>query len=128
LELLGYSRRIPGVFEQVIDLVLGEMSNIYTGFRPLIQDFTIPGALTILAMLGFVGGAGFRMVAAGKWSGIALLLFAYLTIMWTPITWLWFYNSLTATVVAIIAVVFAIRVWRGRFWISRYTGATVGGA
>lgn len=114
LEMLGYTRRIPGVFEEVIDLVLGEMSNIYTGFRPLIEDFTIPGALTILAGLGFVGGAGFRLVAAGRWSGIALLLIAYLTIMWTPITWLWFYNSLTATMVAIIVVVFAMRIWRGR--------------
>lgn len=114
LEMLGYTRRIPGVFEQVIDLVLGEMSNIYTGFRPLIQDFTIPGALIILAGLGFVGGVGFRLVAAGRWSGMALLLIAYLTIMWTPITWLWFYNSLTATVVAMILVVFAVRIWRGR--------------
>jgi oligosaccharide repeat unit polymerase len=113
LELLGYSRRIPGVFEQVISLVIGEMSNIYTAFRPLIEDFTIPGALTILAILGFIGGVGFRLVAAGQWSGLSLLLIAYLTIMWTPITWLWFYNSLSATVVLVIIVTFAIRLWRG---------------
>lgn len=115
LELLGYSQRIPGIFEHVIDLVIGEMSNIYTAFRPLIQDFTIPGALAILALLGFVGGVGFRLVAAGQWSGLSLLLIAYLTILWTPITWLWFYNSLSATVAVILAVTFAIRLWRGRF-------------
>lgn len=114
LELFGYSQRIPGLFEQVIDLVVGEMSNIYTAFRPLIEDFTIPGALAILTFLGFLGGVGFRLVAAGQWSGLSLLLIAYLTIMWTPITWLWFYNSLSATVAFIIVVTFAVRLWRGK--------------
>lgn len=113
LELLGYGHRIPGLFEQVINLVIGEMSNIYTAFRPLIQDFTIPGALALLAVLGFVGGLGFRLVCAGRWSGMPLLLIAYVTTMWTPITWIWIYNSLTATVVAIFIALIVIRLWRG---------------
>lgn len=113
LELFGYSHRIPGLFEQIIELVAGEMSNIYTGFRPLIQDFTIPGALAILAALGFVGGYGFRLVARGHWSGLPLLLIAYITTMWTPITWIWIYNSLTASVVAIAVSVILIRILRG---------------
>jgi oligosaccharide repeat unit polymerase len=113
LELLGYSHRIPGLFEQIIELVAGEMSNIYTGFRPLIQDFTIPGALAVLAALGFVGGLGFRLVALGRWSGLPLLLIAYVTTMWTPITWIWIYNSVTASVLAIAVVLLFIRIWRG---------------
>jgi oligosaccharide repeat unit polymerase len=113
LELLGYSQRIPGLFEDLVELVAGETSNIYTAFRPLIQDFTMPGALAILTLLGFAGGAGFRMVAAGKWSGLPLLLLAYQTTMWTPITWLWVYNSLTATLAIVALLVFAIRLWRG---------------
>lgn len=115
LEMLGYSQRIPGLFDSVVDLIAGESSNIYTGFRPLIQDFTIPGALAILLLLGFVGGTGFRLVAAGRWSAVPLLLIAYVTIFWTPITWFWIYNSLTATVLAIGLMVFFIRVWRGAF-------------
>jgi oligosaccharide repeat unit polymerase len=114
LELLGFGQRIPGLFENLVDLVTGETSNIYTGFRPLIQDFTIPGALAILAMVGAVGGVGFRLVAAGKWSALPLLLVAYVTIFWTPITWFWIYNSLTATVLAVAAIVLFVRVWRGR--------------
>ncbi|MEO8577383.1 MAG: O-antigen polymerase [Gemmatimonadales bacterium] len=113
LELLGYSQRIPGLFDTVVDLIAGESSNIYTGFRPLIQDFTLPGALAILALLGFVGGTGFRLVAAGSWSAVPLLLIAYVTILWTPITWFWIYNSLTATVFAIGLMVLFIRLWRG---------------
>ena len=113
LELLGYSQRIPGLFDSIVDLVAGETSNIYTAFRPLIQDFTIPGALAALTLLGFVGGVGFRNVAAGRWSSVPLLLIAYVTIFWTPITWFWIYNSLTATVVAVGLIVFGIRLWRG---------------
>jgi hypothetical protein len=113
LEMLGYSQRIPGLFDSIIELVAGETSNIYTAFRPLIQDFTIPGALSILALLGLVGGIGFRKVAAGEWSGAPLLLIAYVTIFWTPITWFWIYNSLTATVVAVGLIIYFIRLLRG---------------
>ena len=97
----------------LIELVAGETSNIYTAFRPLIQDFSIPGALVVLALLGAVGGAGFRLVASGHWSGVTMLLIAYVTIFWTPITWFWIYNSLTATVVAVGLIVLFVRVWRG---------------
>lgn len=81
-----------------MDLVAGETSNIFTGFRPLIQDFTIPGALTILALLGLVGGVAYRLVAIGRWEAVPVLVGAYVTIMWTPITWFWIYNSLRAEI------------------------------
>ncbi len=113
LEMLGFGHRIPGLFDSIIDLVAGETSNIYTAFRPLIQDFTIPGALLVLTLLGMIGGIGFRMVALGRWSGMPLLLATYVTIFWTPITWFWIYNSLTATVVAVGLIVFFVRLWRG---------------
>ena len=113
LEMLGLTHRIAGIFESIIELVAGETSNIYTGFRPLIQDFTIPGALSILVLLGFIGGAGFRLVGSGRWSGAPLLIAAYVTIFWTPITWFWLYNSLTATVVALGLIVWFVRLWRG---------------
>jgi oligosaccharide repeat unit polymerase len=114
LELLGFGKRIPGIFENLVELAIAETSNVYTGFRPLIEDFTIPGALAMLALVGAVGGMGFRLVAAGSWSAVPLLILAYMTIFWTPITWFWIYNSLTATVVAVGVIVFFVRLWRGR--------------
>lgn len=114
LEMIGHSQRVPGIFEQVIALVMGETSNIYTAFRPLIEDFTIPGALAVLALLGAVGGVGFRQVAAGNWSGVPLLLIAYTTTMWSPVTWIWIYNSLTATLFVLLVIVIALRIWRGK--------------
>ena len=113
LELLGFGKRTPGIFENLVELAISETSNVYTGFRPLIEDFTIPGALAILGLLGVAGGAGFRFVAAGRWSAVPLLILAYMTILWTPITWFWIYNSLTATVVAIGLIVLLVRIWRG---------------
>ena len=77
LEMLGYQRRIPSIFANVIDLVAGESSNIYTAFRPLIQDFSFPGSLVVLTLLGLVGGMGFRLVAAGHWSAWPLLIGTY---------------------------------------------------
>ncbi len=111
-EMLGIQTRIPGVYESVVDLVAGETSNIFTGFRPLIQDFTMPGALAILVLLGFIGGLAYRMVTAGQWAAVPILVAAYMTIIWTPITWFWIYNSLTATVVALCMLVVFVRMLR----------------
>lgn len=112
LELMGLKQRIPGIFENVVELLAGETSNIYTGFRPLIQDFTMPGALAILAVLGVIAGAAYRAVTGGNWGAVPILIGAYMTMLWTPITWFWIYNSLTATVIAVGLVVFFIRLWR----------------
>ena len=111
-ELLGIARRIPGVFENVVELVAGESSNVFTGFRPLIEDFGMIGALIVLTILGLVAGIAFRNVAKGNWGGAPVLIAAYMTIIWTPITWFWIYNSLTATVVATAIFIWVIRSWR----------------
>lgn len=113
LEMLGLQQRVPGIFGTVVELIAGETSNIYTGFRPLIQDFSIPGAIAILGILGVAGGASYRSVAAGNAGAIPVLIGAYMTILWTPITWFWIYNSLTATVVAVGLIIVIIRLFRG---------------
>jgi oligosaccharide repeat unit polymerase len=113
LEMLGFQKRVPGIFDNVVELIAGETSNIYTGFRPLIEDFSIPGALAALAILGFLSGASFRGVARGNAGWVPILIAAYMTILWTPITWFWIYNSLTATVVAIGLMIVIVRLVRG---------------
>jgi len=113
LEMLGIQRRVPGIFDNVVELIAGETSNIYTGFRPLIEDFSLPGALAVLAILGFVSGAAFKGVSRGNAGWVPVLIAAFMTILWTPITWFWIYNSLTATVVAIGLMVVIVRLLRG---------------
>ena len=109
LELVGAGKRIPGLFESLIDLISGDTSNIYTAFRPLIQDFTLPGAIAALVLIGFVGGVSFRMVATGNGRAAPVLLGTYATILWMPITWFWIYNSLTATMIALAVLAFLVR-------------------
>ncbi|HEX6575776.1 MAG TPA: O-antigen polymerase [Gemmatimonadaceae bacterium] len=112
LELMGIKQRVPGVFENVVELIAGETSNIYTGFRPLIEDFGMPASLAILGALGVIGGWAYRAVSFGRWGALPALIAAYMTMLWTPITWFWIYNSLTATVIAVGFLVFFIRLWR----------------
>lgn len=111
-EMLGIQQRVPGIFDNVVELLVGETSNIFTGFRPLIEDFTMPGALLVLALLGLLAGIAFRLVAGGHWGAVPVLVGAYMTILWTPITWFWIYNSLTATVVGLALLTWVLRTWR----------------
>ncbi|HMA20682.1 MAG TPA: hypothetical protein VKO87_07750, partial [Gemmatimonadaceae bacterium] len=59
------------------------------------------------------GGASYRSVARGNAGAVPVLIAAYMTILWTPITWFWIYNSLTATVVVIGLMVVVVRILRG---------------
>jgi oligosaccharide repeat unit polymerase len=112
LDVMGIQKRLPGIFIDFVELAIGDTSNIYTAFRPLIQDFTLPGAIAMLTLVGFVGGIAFRLVAAGRWAAVPVLIGVYATIMWTPITWFWVYNSLTAAVLGLCIVLFCLRMWR----------------
>lgn len=115
LEMLGIRTRIPGIFTEFVDLAIGDTSNVHTAFRFLIEDYTIPGALAALGAVGLIGGVSFRLVAAGRWAAVPVLMGTYATIMWTPIAWFWVYNSLTATIVGIALLLFVLR----RLQISR---------
>jgi oligosaccharide repeat unit polymerase len=118
-EALGLTTRIGGLFETTYFLSFGESSNIYTVFRPLIQDFTIPGALAFLLLLGLAGGAGYRAVGHGKWWAAPLLLIFYAVTIDSPITSLLAYNSQIAATGALAAVLLLTPYLPGR-WPSRW--------
>lgn len=60
----------------------GATTNIYTMFRPLVEDFTLPGALVVLALAGAAAASGYRravtrrsvraVVVVGAWNGVVL--------------------------------------------------------
>lgn len=112
LEMLGIRTRLPGIFVDFVELAIGDTSNIHTAFRFLIEDFTIPGALAALGIVGLIGGISFRLVSAGRWAAVPVLMGTYATIMWTPIAWFWVYNSLTATVAGLALLLFLLRTLR----------------
>ncbi|GAB1722138.1 MAG: oligosaccharide repeat unit polymerase [Nitrospira sp. CR1.1] len=112
-EILGIKKRVLGIHEDVTDLDLGEFStdtNIYTVFRGLIEDFTLPGTLAILFCIGFVGGTGYRMVARRAVAGLPLLISFYWFALWSPIAAVTTYNTLiVAFFMFAIYVVFWVR-------------------
>lgn len=96
-EAIGIRRRVLGIYEDVIDIGLGEFAtdtNIYTVFRGLIEDFTLPGTLAILFLIGLGAGCGYRMAARRVVVGIPLLVSFYWFALWSPIAAVTTYNSL----------------------------------
>ncbi|MBS0170434.1 MAG: oligosaccharide repeat unit polymerase [Nitrospira sp.] len=111
-EALGIKNRVLGIHEDVIDIDLGgEFStdtNIYTVFRGLIEDFTLPGSLAILFCVGLVGGTGYRMVAGRAVAGLPLLISFYWFALWSPIAAVTTYNTL---IVAFLMFAMYVMFW-----------------
>ncbi|MCW5793369.1 MAG: oligosaccharide repeat unit polymerase [Nitrospira sp.] len=112
-EALGIKNRVLGIHADVIDIDLGEFStdtNIYTVFRGLIEDFTLPGSLVILFCVGVIGGTGYRMVARQAVAGLPLLISFYWFALWSPIAAVTTYNTLiVAFLMFAIYVMFLMR-------------------
>lgn len=114
-EALGLSTRIGGLFETTYFLNFGQSSNIYTAFRPLIQDFTVTGAVALLLAMGLAGGIGYRQVGSGRWWAATQLLLFYAITIWSPITWLLTYNSQIAAVIGLLGVLLTVPGLPGRW-------------
>ena len=92
--MFGFGVRELGVFgDQSVDI--GESaSNIYTVFRPLIEDFTFAGALMVLALTGFVTGFSFVRMRNGSVASIAVVSLFYSFVAWSHVTSLLAYNTI----------------------------------
>jgi len=63
-DLLHLGHRLPGIYGDQL-MIGGRPYNIYTVFRGLIQDFTLPGALVVLAAIGFGAQLAYVRTRAG---------------------------------------------------------------
>ncbi len=112
-DLFHLGHRAPGLYVDQVN-VNGEPYNIYTAFRGLIEDFTMPGALIALAVLGFGAQAVYLRVRSGdlRYSG-ALAAF-YTFTLWSFVVGVFIYNTillafLTLTVYLAVANMEAVR-------------------
>jgi len=96
MEKLGLGQRKPGLFEEALVLDNGDDSNLYTLFRPLIEDFTVAGALLVLVLAGIVAGAAHRLARNGKLVAVTVLAAFYACTMYGFVTSIWIYNSVIA--------------------------------
>jgi oligosaccharide repeat unit polymerase len=89
---LGIARRGQGLGWES-DLEIETVPNVYTGFRQLIEDVTVPGSIVLFAVLGLVVGLAYQGVRTARVGWLPVLAAFYsLTIgsyvaLWTT------YNS-----------------------------------
>lgn len=93
-DTLGLRPRQVGVYEQYQTLAGGEDTNIYTVFRGLIEDFTLPGACLFGVLLGFVAGKAARSASTNHLRHLLVLAGYYAFIVFSPLGSLFTYNGL----------------------------------
>jgi oligosaccharide repeat unit polymerase len=101
-DLLRLHGRVAGLYtEQVV--ISGTQYNIYTAFRGLVEDFTIPGALVFLALAGFGAQLAYRRVRAGDIRFVGLLAAFYAAILWSFVVDIFIYNTIVLAFVLLAA-------------------------
>lgn len=76
-EQLGLHPRPLGLYIDRYELLPGLYSNIYTVFRGFIEDFTLPGSLVFLFLLGKWAGAAYDRVREGNLHYVPVLVAFY---------------------------------------------------
>ena len=104
LDIAGLHSRELGIYSDSFDLE-GDNSNIYTVFRGLIEDFTLPGAAVLCGVVGFFAGRAYRGALAGcQISSVSLAGF-YAFLLWSPVGSVFIYNGpVLAMAVGLLAV------------------------
>lgn len=107
--LLGDERLVPpGVYEEYFQYGIYVQTNIYTFFRGLITDFTLPGSLIFMAILGVILHYSFVSMAKKPFSawGTALYIsfagFVYTSFIISLLIWNSTYGSFLVIAVVLL--------------------------
>lgn len=77
-DLLGLHTRLAGLYiDKIVEVEPGGFTNIYTIFRGLIQDFTLPGSLVFLFIIGSISSWAYKCVAHGNIKFMPILIGFY---------------------------------------------------
>ena len=85
LDLIGIQEREIGYYKENVLLSSALYTNIYTVFRGLVQDFSIPGTLVIAFGLGMAGSISYDRCLHGKFIWLIPLSLFYAFTMYSPI-------------------------------------------
>lgn len=105
-EFVGLKSRERALNYEPVVLKSGIDSNIYTAFRGLIEDFSLPGSMLLLLIVGAVVGWAYTRLCSGKISWLWALSAYYIYILWSPIMSAFYYNGI---LLAVLVAAFAIR-------------------
>ena len=94
----GIANRLQGLYSENVhlgkDQAKGEITNVYTAFRGLIQDFTLPGSIVVLFVFGAITGFAHHRSVSGRSSFLPLLSICYVIILWGYFVSVLNYNSI----------------------------------
>jgi oligosaccharide repeat unit polymerase len=96
LDLLGVKEREVGVTAEFTHIGYGQVSNVYTAFRGLVEDFSLPGSAVFLFFTGLLCGSAYRANMTGGIRGWPILVLAafYGCTIYSPLVSLFVYNSI----------------------------------
>jgi len=105
-DFMGMTNRVAALNYEPIVIANGVDTNIYTAFRGLIQDFSLPGALFLSLLGGAAAGRAYTRACAGRMRATVVLAAFYSFILWSPIVSVFNYNSvLLGLIVSWIVIV-----------------------
>jgi oligosaccharide repeat unit polymerase len=93
LDLIGIQEREIGYYKRDVFLSSSLYTNIYTVFRGLLQDFSIPGTLVVAFGLGMAARISFDRCLHGKFIWLIPLSLFYAFTMYSPIISIFNYTS-----------------------------------
>jgi oligosaccharide repeat unit polymerase len=91
--LLGFNQRIVGVYYETSNLVGAEVTNVYTAFRMLVEDFTVAGAVLVSLVFGFVAGLAYSLRSNCHSRTLLLLSAFYAFVIFSPLQSLFSFNG-----------------------------------
>lgn len=91
--LLGIAKAETGIYEQYLNVSPTNTANIYSIFRPLLEDFGYLGMLIWALILGMIANFSFRYSLRGSLIGISICVSLYIYLMFSFIAPLTQFNS-----------------------------------
>ncbi len=96
-DILGLVERKQGVgWEGTVFQVNGQIfrPNVYTAFRQLIEDFTLPGTMLMMFVLGIIVSTAYKRLEQGHFAWIPVLSLFYALVVGSYLANFMYYNSL----------------------------------
>jgi oligosaccharide repeat unit polymerase len=91
--MTGLHARQVGIYATSVTLPGGEETNIYTAFRGVIQDFSLPGAILFFFLLGLFSGLAYGRTCRGHWRAALGMAAFYGFLIWSQVGSLVTYNG-----------------------------------
>lgn len=99
-EAAGIRHREVGEYTEFVMVDSEQHNNLYTAFRGLVQDFSLPGAIIFLLLTGFASGYAHRECVLGRQIWAPSLAIFYAFVAWSPVISVLIYNG---PIIAVIA-------------------------